>query len=114
MFKDRLKELRARYNYTQSDIAEMFSVSLGAVGNWETGKRIPDTEMLARIADRFNVTVDYLIGRDIVREESTDGLDEYLEQIKTRPELKKLFSVTKDATKEEIEKAVAVIEALLK
>ena len=81
MFKDRLKELRAKYNYTQGDMAEMFNVSLGAVGNWETGKRVPDTEMLVRIADRFNVTVDYLIGRE-VKQEDNDELSEYLEQLK--------------------------------
>ena len=113
MFKDRLKELRAKYNYTQGDMAEMFNVSLGAVGNWETGKRVPDTEMLVRIADRFNVTVDYLIGRE-VKQEDNDELSEYLEQLKTRPELKMLFSITKGATKEEIEKAVKIIETLLK
>ncbi len=64
MFKDRLKQLRLDYRYTQLDISKIFMVSLGAVGNWETGKRIPDTEMLAKIADYFNVSVDYLLGRD--------------------------------------------------
>ena len=46
--------------------------------------------------------------------EPTDELTEYLEELKTRPEMKMLFSVAKGATKEDIEKAVAIIEALRK
>ncbi len=66
MFKDKLKELRIKHKVTQRDLSDMFNVSLGAVGNWETGKRMPDTEMLARIASKFNVSVDYLLGRESV------------------------------------------------
>ena len=39
-------------------------------------------------------------------------LTEYLEMLRTRPECRMLFSLTKDATKEDVEKAVAIITAL--
>ena len=63
MLPERLKELRAERSLLQKDIARIFNVSLGAVGNWESGTRIPDTDTLSRIADYFHVTVDYLLGR---------------------------------------------------
>lgn len=42
----------------------------------------------------------------------TDELNAYLEELRTRPEMKMLFSLTKSATKEDVKKAVKVIEAL--
>lgn len=63
MFKDRFKEVRSAHNLTQREVAGVFHVSNGTIGNWESGNRIPDTDTLSRIADYFNVTVDYLLGR---------------------------------------------------
>ena len=63
MLKDRLKELRRREGITQTELARALQVSVGAVGNWESGKRNPDIHMLNRIADGFHVSVDYLTGR---------------------------------------------------
>ena len=42
------------------------------------------------------------------------ALTAYLQELRTRPEMRMLFSVAKDATKEDVERAVAVIEALRK
>lgn len=61
MIGDRLKELRKRRGIFQVDLAEILSVSKGAVAMWETNKREPDTEMLKRIANYFNVSLDYLL-----------------------------------------------------
>jgi len=43
-----------------------------------------------------------------------EELTEYLEQPRTRPEMRMLFSISKNATKEDVERAVAIIEALRK
>jgi len=40
---------------------------------WETGKRQPDNEMLLKIANYFNVSVDYLLGREEI-ESSKKGV----------------------------------------
>ena len=52
-----LKELRSRKNITQSDLASALGVSLGAVGNWESNKRMPDYETLKKLADYFDVSI---------------------------------------------------------
>lgn len=44
----------------------------------------------------------------------SDDLAQYLEMLRTRPECRMLFSVAKDATKDDVESAVAIIEALRK
>ena len=62
MLPYRLKELRRREGITQAELARALEVSVGAVGNWESGKRTPDIRTLHRIADCFSVTVDYLSG----------------------------------------------------
>ena len=62
MLQYKLKELRRREGITQAELARALQVSVGAVGNWESGKRTPDIRTLHRIADCFSVTVDYLSG----------------------------------------------------
>lgn len=46
--------------------------------------------------------------------QASNSLGEYLEMLRNRPECRMLFSVAKDATKDDVEKAVAIIEALRK
>lgn len=63
MFSERLKELRmARGDMSQTELARLLGVSQSAVANWEGGKREPNHEVTAQVADFFGVTVDYLLG----------------------------------------------------
>ena len=64
MFNQKLKELRCAKGLTQEQFARRINVSKGAVAMWETGKRIPDTDMLKTISRFFRVTVDELIGNE--------------------------------------------------
>lgn len=64
MLSQKLKELRLNKGLTQIEFAKTFNIANGTVGNWETGKREPDYEMLSRIADFYGVTIDYLLGRN--------------------------------------------------
>ena len=64
MFSLRLQELRKTKGFTQVQLASALSVSSGTIAMWETAKRTPDSAMLIRLADFFDVSVDYLLGRD--------------------------------------------------
>lgn len=64
MFETRLKELRKKANITQVEFAKQFHISKGTIAMWETGKRQPDYESLIKLADYFNVSLDYLLGRE--------------------------------------------------
>ena len=62
--KFRLKEVRERNKISQADLSQILNVSPSAVGMWEQGRREPDYATLNALADIFDVSVDYLIGRD--------------------------------------------------
>ena len=63
VFGKRLKELRKANGYTIEQFANMVGISKSTLGYYENDKRMPDIEILARIADTLNVNADYLIGR---------------------------------------------------
>lgn len=62
----RLKELRNNKGLSQAAIAERFGITQQAYANYERGTRQPDYDTLKKLADYFNVTTDYLLGRDIL------------------------------------------------
>lgn len=66
----RLKELRKQRGINQTQFAKKFGVAQNTVSNWENGNRVIDSETAAEIANFFDVTVDYLLGRDSSSTES--------------------------------------------
>ena len=60
----KLKELRVAKNYEQKKISEEFSLSRGTYSLYESNQRRPSYEILVKFADYYNVSVDYLLGRD--------------------------------------------------
>ena len=63
VFGKRLKELRKEHGGTIEQFADMVGISKSTLGYYENDKRMPDIEILARIANVLNVSADYLIGR---------------------------------------------------
>ncbi len=63
--KDILKSLRKSKGYsTMQDFCAAAGISFSTYQNYETGKRIPTADMLLKLADFYNVSTDYLLGRD--------------------------------------------------
>lgn len=60
---DILKKLRQEKNWTQKDLAEKLHKAESTVGMWEQGRRELDYESLKEIADLFQVSTDFLLGR---------------------------------------------------
>lgn len=59
----RIKDLRKERNITQSDLAKILNVTQDSISLWEKNKRVPDTQYIIQLADYFEVSVDYLLGR---------------------------------------------------
>lgn len=74
MFGDVFRSLRISRRFTQSDLADQFGVGKSTISMWERNQRIPPFEMLERIADFFNVDMDYLRGRERVSGQLIDPL----------------------------------------
>ena len=63
VFKRNLIELRKLNNYTQRQVAEVLNISQPSYIRYENGKAEPSLENLVKLADLFDVSIDYLCGR---------------------------------------------------
>ncbi len=59
----RLQELRKKRNISQLRLAIDLDMNQNSISRYETGEREADYATLIRIADYFNVSIDYLLGR---------------------------------------------------
>ena len=62
-FKDMLKYYREQRGLSQREPAKMVGVAASTIGMYEAGRREPDFETEEALADFFNVSTDYLLGR---------------------------------------------------
>ena len=62
-FNERLKELRISSKVTQKNIAEYLGIKETSYQHYEYGKREPNHGTTIKLADYFNVSTDYLLGR---------------------------------------------------
>ena len=60
-----LSELRLKKNLSQAELAKILGTTQSSVGHWESGRRNFSPEMLLKIAEYFNVSTDYLLGRGV-------------------------------------------------
>ena len=92
-------------------------ISKGLLTDLKMGRRTGVSAVTAqKIASYFDVSVGYLLGeeKEMPLINGDEELTEYVEMLKTRPECRMLFQLSKNATKEDVEAAVRIIEALRK
>lgn len=65
---ERIRKARVLHGLSQSDLARKLEVAPGSVSTWESGKRRPSDEIKLRLADLFQVTLDWLMGRSTSKE----------------------------------------------
>jgi len=63
ILNQRLKSLRVQNNVTQQKVADALGVTVGNVQKFEYGTAKPKLENVIKLADFFNVSLDYLVGR---------------------------------------------------
>lgn len=108
-FSDTLISLRRQLGLSQQQLAEATGLSRSSIGMYETGRREPDMDTLRLFADFFNVELSSLIAPSPHRDEE---LDELLETLRSREDMRMLFKLARDATPEDVRRAVKIIEAL--
>lgn len=62
-FGKRLRQLRENKQLSQLDLSKLLNIANSTLSLYEADKRFPEPEVLKRIADFFNVSIDYLLGR---------------------------------------------------
>lgn len=120
-FGKKLRSLREEKRLSQVELSKKLNVTSQALSQYELGKRIPDAEMIIRIADFFDVSVDYLLDRTNERITvdnmkailaSDPAFARALDKLTTRKELQELFKVTKDLSRERVEQIIRIIKAM--
>lgn len=100
---------------SQNDLVRDLAITASTVSDWANGKKYPRVDKMQMLADYFGI-----LKSDLTEEhqesELTDNIElqEYLEELKNRSEMRMLFSLAKGATKEDVMQAVKIIEALQK
>ena len=61
MIGNKIKELRAKFNITQKELAEVLYVTPQAISRWETGKVEPSLATVVEIAKFFHINTDELL-----------------------------------------------------
>ncbi|MGE5633314.1 MAG: helix-turn-helix domain-containing protein [Caulobacteraceae bacterium] len=83
-FGEILRALREEKKISREALANMLNISYSAVSKYETNIRFPDKETLVKMADYFDVSIDYLLGRSNIRETAEKILKNSKEQFLAR------------------------------
>lgn len=126
---EKIEHLCSERGITPGKLCSEIGVRRSVLGDLKAGrKKGLSFDTLSRIANYFQIPLDTLqedhidvnkiisnAARAVSHRPTSEEqeLNEYLEMLRTRPEMKMMFQLAKGATKEDVEKAVRVIEAML-
>ncbi|NSW91337.1 MAG: helix-turn-helix transcriptional regulator [Firmicutes bacterium] len=117
MIGNRIKQLRKENNLTQNQFASLFGLYDSTISQYENGKREPEYDTLIKIANKFNVSIDWLLGRveskDLVILE-TNNLPEQLRDIGVEYLMLAKEMEDKEIPPEDVRKIIDAINALKK
>lgn len=71
---NRIKLLREENDIKQKDLADYLNIGKSTLSQYESNQRIPSDEIKNKIADYFNVSLDYLMGKSNIKESAEDIL----------------------------------------
>ncbi|WP_082593479.1 helix-turn-helix domain-containing protein [Paenibacillus sp. Soil766] len=115
-YGDRIALLREKRGLTQEDLSVKIGISRASLSHYETNRREPDYETINKIANFFNVSIDYLLGRtnhqQTVLEEDVRDFVENLDL--TDEGILQKFSLTVDGKRlsaEEARRFIAFVRA---
>lgn len=120
-FESVFKRLRTSCGLTQNEMADRLGVSKSTISMYENGNREPDFDTLERIADFFNVDIDYLLGRTDKTSILPETVGHYYvntetaemaQQIFENKDLRVLFDAAKDADPEDLQTVHSMLLAL--
>lgn len=115
-FIERLNSILQKRNLSQADLSKITGIRSSSISDWLNGKYEPKQDKISIIAEALNVSPVWLIGYDDISSNQSEGYyvdpetAEYAEMLRTRPEMRLLFSASRGISKEEMQEAVNYIE----
>lgn len=104
MLNVRIKALRKSRNKTQQDIATLLGISRPAYTAYEQGNRTPDNEAVEKLADYYDVTIDYLYGRTDNPNRISNQDEAEFQAFANNPSLQKWYKELPKSKEEDLEK----------
>jgi len=117
----KILDLIQKHHQSDAEFEKENGLKPKTVDSWKRGNSKGYLKILPQLSHKYNVSTDYLLGNEsnikVYDEHDNivvldDETREIIDSLRTNPEMKILFSVTKKATKEDIIQAVKIIEAL--
>lgn len=104
---EKVKQLCETNGTTLTALERELGFSGSSIRKWD--ESAPSTDKVKAVADRFDVSVDYLIGR-----EPSDEVEEMLEYLHKSPEMRILLSSSAKLEKEDLDAVVAIVKRMNK
>lgn len=123
-YSNRIRELRKNKSLSQEQLADKLGVTKQAVSQMERGARKPSVTMLEALCDFFNVSTDYLLGKEDVTIRIVDGdgirkldsvnseIDRIAKIIRGNPTMHNLFDIARDCTPDNLELIAEVLKRM--
>lgn len=113
---DRIALLRESLGWTQEELALKLGITRAALSHYEKNRRKPDFETLTELADLFDVSIDYLVGRtSALQDAQSKAIDHFADQLElSDEELLKKYQLSIDGrplTPEETRRFIAFVRA---
>ena len=109
IIKQRIRALRESVGLSQNKLGKLVGLPQSSINRYEQGQSTPSAKTLRWYADYFDVSVDYLLGR-----EPSDETQEMLEYLHKNPEMRVLLSSSAKLEKEDLEAVVAIVRRMNK
>lgn len=114
---NKICELLEEKKVTQVDLMNYLGVNKGVFTHWKSGRSQSYNRYLVQIAEFFGVSVSELTGEEANVNAPVyldDETRELVDALRKRPEMRTLFKVSRNASKEDVEMAVDIIERFKK
>ena len=111
--RDLIFKLIERKGETQQSFADGIDADPTLVAHWKSGISNTFKKYIDKISDHFGVTSDYLLGRSAFPcSNDSAEMNAIIQELRNRPELRKLFYIASSASTDDIDRTIAVITAL--
>lgn len=114
---DKIIELLKAQHKTQKELTDYLGLDKAMFSQWKSRKTVSYMKHIIRIAEFLGVSVGELIGSENTKNGPVyldDETRELLDSLRKRPEMRTLFKVSQNASKEDVEMAVGIIERFKK
>ncbi|MBU5676809.1 helix-turn-helix domain-containing protein [Alkaliphilus sp. MSJ-5] len=105
-FGHTLRKLREEKDISQVELAKKLNITSQSLSQYELNKRIPDIEMINRLADFFDVSVDYLLGRTDIKQPIKDIIKNQKKYNGSSDEISKEIRNLSPESQEELKKLI--------